>query len=521
MGLARLIAMTAIAVSLAMPTALAKTLRWASAADALTLDPHSLNEGPTSALAQHVYDALIQRDPSLKKMPNLALSWTPIEGDAWRFKLRPGVKFSDGSDFTSADVVFSIRRAMAPTSDFKGYLSSVKEVKATDPLTVVIHTEGPNPILPDQLTNIYMMSRAWAEKHNVVKPTSYKDKEATFAVRHAMGTGPFTVRQRDPDIKTVLVKNPIYWGAGDFPDYPDEIVHTPIREPAARVAALLSGQIDFLLDAPLRDIGRIKTTAGFRTIETAQVRTIFFGLDVGSPELKYSDVKGRNPFADPRVRQAMLKAIDVNAIRSKVMRGFSAPAGIIAPPAVHGWSKALDTRPAYDPAGAKKLMADAGYARGFKVTLDCPDDRYDNDEAICQAAVGMLAQIGIGVDLQARSKTLHFPKLQKRDSSFYLLGWGVPTLDSHYALTFLYRSGGSWNFTGLSDRTLDGLIAAMSQETDGARRDGMIAGAWKIAKASNAYLPIHHQVIVWSMSERVTMPIFATDSPNFKYAVIR
>ncbi|MBX3500375.1 MAG: ABC transporter substrate-binding protein [Alphaproteobacteria bacterium] len=526
MKLGRIIAATAIALSLAMPLAQAKTLRWASVGDALTLDPHSQNEGPTSAMAQHIYDPLIQRDPALKKQPNLALSWKPLEGDAWEFKLRPGVKFSDGSDFTSADVVFSLQRAMAPTSDFKTYLASVKEVKAPDAMTVVIYTKGPNPILPDQLTNIYMMSKAWAEKHNVVKPTSYKDKEETYAVRNAMGTGPFMVKQRDPDVKTVLVKNPGYWGKAQFPNYPDEVVYTPIKEPATRVAALISGQIDFLLDAPLQDIGRIKATAGLKTLETAQVRSIFFGIDVGSAELKYSDVKGKNPFADAKVREAMSKAIDINAIKAKVMRGFAAPAGIITPSAVHGWTKELDQRAAFDLAGAKKLMADAGYAKGFKVTLDCPNDRYNNDEAICQAVVGMLSQIGITVDLQARSKTLHFPKLQKKDSSFYLLGWGVPTLDSHYVFSFLYqtndgKSGGTWNFTGLSNKALDDLVVAMSQETDLAKRDKMIADAWKLAKGSNAYLPLHHQVIVWSMSDKVTTPIFATDSPNFKYATMK
>ena len=526
MKLGRIFAATAIAVSLAMPMAQAKTLRWASVGDALTLDPHSQNEGPTGAMSQHIYDPLIQRDPQLRKVPNLALSWKPLEGDAWEFKLRPNVKFSDGSAFTAEDVVFSINRALAPSSDFKTYIASIKEVKAIDPLTVVIHTNGPNPILPDQLTSIYIMSKAWAEKNNVVKPASYKDKEETFAVRNAMGTGPFTVKQRDPDVKTVLVKNPNYWGKAQFPNYPDEVVYTPIKEPSTRVAALISGQIDFLLDAPLQDIGRIKATAGLKTMETAQVRSIFFGLDVGSPELKYSDVKGKNPFADPRVREAMSKAIDINAIKTKVMRGFAAPAGIITPSAVHGWTKELDARPAFDLAGAKKLMADAGYPNGFKVTLDCPNDRYNNDEAICQAVVGMLSQIGITIDLQARSKTLHFPKLQKKDSSFYLLGWGVPTLDSHYVFSFLYqthdgKANGAWNFTGLSNKALDDLVVAMSKETDAAKRDKMIAEAWKLSRGSNAYLPLHHQVIVWSMSDKVTTPIFATDSPNFKYAVMK
>jgi len=525
MRFSRLLIATTVALSLASPLS-AKTLRWASVGDALTLDPHAQNEGPTAAMNQHIYDPLIQRDPNLKKVPNLALSWKAIAPNVWEFKLRPNVKFSDGTPFTADDVVFSITRVLSPTSDFKTYLASVKEAKAIDPLTVHMITDGPNPILPDQLTNIFIMSKAWCEKHSVTKPQSYKDKEETFAVRNAMGTGPFTVKQRDPDIKTVLVKNPTYWGKDEFKDYPDELVYTPIKEPATRVAALISGQIDFVLDVQLQDVARVKQTPGLKTLESAQIRAIFFGLDVGSPELKYSDVKGKNPFADKRVREAMYKAIDINAIKTKVMRNFASPAGIITAKGVNGWTKELSARLPYDVAGAKKLMADAGYASGFKVTLDCPNDRYNNDEAICQAVVGMLSQIGIQIDLQARSKTLHFPKLQKKDSSFYLLGWGVPTLDSHYVFSFMYQTNdgkknGSWNFTGYSDPQLDALTEKMAQETDIEKRDGLIADAWKIARASNAYLPLHDQVIVWSMSDKVDTPIFATDSPNFKYAKMK
>ena len=526
MHVRKLVAAAAIGLaSLAFGTAEAKSLRWASQGDALTLDPHSQNEGPTSAMAQHLYDPLIQRGPDLVKRPALALSWKAVQADTWEFKLRPGVKFSDGSPFTADDVVFSFERALSPSSDFKTYLTSVKSVKAVDPQTVHIVTNGPNPILPDQLTNIFMMSKAWSEKNNVTKPQNFKDKEETFAVRNAMGTGPFTVKQRDPDIKTVLVKNPGYWGKDEFKDYPDEIVYTPIKEPATRVAALISGQLDFVLDIPLQDVGRVKATAGLKTAETAQVRSIFLGLDVASPELKYSDVKGKNPFADKRVRQAMYHAVDIGAIKSKVMRGFSAPAGIITSPGVHGFTPELDKRLPFDVAAAKKLMAEAGYANGFKVTLDCPNDRYNNDEGICQAVVGMLAQIGIQVDLQARSKTLHFPKLQKKDSSFYLLGWGVPTLDSHYVFSFLYQTNdgknGTWNYTGYSNPKVDELTNGMLQEIDLKKRDSMIAEVWKVVRDDVAYLPLHHQVIVWAMSDKVEMPIFPNDSPNFVYAKMK
>jgi peptide/nickel transport system substrate-binding protein len=499
MFVARMAALAAAAISLASMVE-AKTLRWASQGDALTMDPHSQNEGPTTAMNNHVYEGLISRDPKLAKVPGLATSWKPVAPDTWEFKLRPDVKFSDGTPFTADDVVFSYNRALAPTSDFRSYISSIKEVKAVDPMTVHIITSGPNPILPDYTTSILIMSKAWSEKHNVTKPQSYKDKEETYAVRNAMGTGPYTLKQRDPDVRTVMAKNPTYWGAKEFPAYPDELVYTPIKEPATRVAALISGQVDFVLDAPLQDIARIKQTAGLKTEETAQVRSIFLGLDMGAAELKYSDVKGKNPFADKRVRQAMYQAIDVNAIKAKVMRNFSA---------------------------AKKLMADAGYPNGFSVTLDCPNDRYNNDEQICQAVTGMLAQIGIKVDLQARSKTLHFPKLQKKDSSFFLLGWGVPTLDSHYVFTFLYQTSdaakkvGSWNFTGYSNAKLDELADGMLKEVDQAKRDKMIADAWAQVVADMPYLPLHHQLIVWAMSDKVTMPIFANDSPNFKYGKIK
>lgn len=526
MFISRLAALAAAALC-TISVADAKTIRWASQGDALTLDPHSQNEGPTTAMNIHVYDPLIQRNSSLAKYPGLALSWKAIAADTWEFKLRPDVKFSDGTPFTAEDVVFSYQRALSPTSDFRSYISSIKEVKALDPLTVHIVTNGPNPILPDYTTSILIMSKKWSETHNVVKPQSFKDKEETFAVRNAMGTGPFMVKQRDPDVRTVLVKNPGYWDARTFAGYADEIVYTPIKEPATRVAALISGQVDFVLDAPLQDIARIKQTAGLKTLETAQVRSIFLGLDIGSPELKYSDVKGKNPFADKRVRQAMYQAIDENAIKAKVMRNFAAPAGLVTSPGVHGYTPQNDQRLKFDVAAAKALMAQAGYPNGFGITLDCPNDRYNNDEQICQAVVGMLSQIGIKVELQARSKTLHFPKVQKKDTSFYLLGWGVPTLDSHYVFTFLYQTNdaakkvGSWNYTGYSNAKLDPLIDGMLVEVDAAKRDKMIADAWTIAREDIVYLPLHHQVIVWSMTDKIDMPIFANDSPNFKYAKMK
>jgi peptide/nickel transport system substrate-binding protein len=497
------------------------TLRWASQGDALTLDPHAQNEGPTNAMSEEIHEPLVKRDKDLKKEPALAVSWKPLEGDGWEFKLRQGVKFHDGSPFTADDVVFSINRALAPTSDFKNYIGNVAAVQKVDEQTVHIMTKGPNPILPDQLTSIVMMSKAWAEKHGVQQPQDYKNKQETYAVRNANGTGPWKVQLREPGVRTVLVKNPDWWGAKQWPTNVDEIVYTPIANPATRVAALLSGELDFLLDPPVQDIERVKQAPGLSVQQIHQIRSIFLGMQVAKPELATSNAKGKNPFAEKAVRQAMYQAIDIDAIHKKVMRGASVPAGLITSPGVHGYTKELDRRLPYDPEAAKKLMAQAGYPEGFEVKLDCPNDRYVNDEGICQAVVGMLGRIGVKVALDAQSKTLHFPKIQKRETEFYLLGWGVPTLDSHYVFSYLYHTKGSWNATGYSNAKVDELTEKMEREIDLKKRDAMIEEAWRTVRDDVVYLPLHHQVITWAMSSKLELPIVANDSPQFRYAMLK
>lgn len=512
----------AATLAFAAPADAKNTLRWASQGDALTLDPHAQNEGPTNTLnVYNVMEPLVRSDAELKLEPALAESWRIVEPTVWEFKLRQGVKFHDGDTFDADDVIFSIGRAKSANSDFKNQISSIKEVKKVDDHTVHIVTNGPNPILPNQLVTIAMMSKEWAEKHNVTEVQDYKNKQETYAVRNANGTGPFKVQLREPDVRTILVKNEDWWGLKQWPTNVDEIVYTPIANQATRVAALLSGELDFVLDPPVQDIGRIKAAPGLKTLNTPQNRTIFLGMDVASPELRSSDVKGKNPFSDPKVRQAVYQAIDIKAIQQKVMRGDSAPAGIITPSFVNGWTEELDQRLPFDPEASKKLLAEAGYPNGFEVRLDCPNDRYINDEAICQAVVGMLGKVGIKVALDAQTKSLHFPKLQRRESDFYMLGWGVPTQDSHYVFNFLYHTKGTWNATGYSNPELDELIQAMDSEIDIEKRNQIIAKAWEIAKNDMVYVPLHHQVITWAMKDRVDMPIIANDSPQFRYATVK
>ncbi|MEO0912613.1 MAG: ABC transporter substrate-binding protein, partial [Pseudomonadota bacterium] len=401
--------LTVLAAALLATTALsanAETLRWARAGDSLTLDPHAQNEGPTSALAHQIMEPLVMRDMTGAIVPALATSWGVSESDpnVWVFQLREGVTFHDGAEFDSSDAVFSLNRAMTEDSDYKELLASVKEVRAPSKYVFEIVTDGPNPIMPSNLTNMFIMDEDWANANNAVKVQDYEGGEDTFAAKNANGTGPYMLVSREPDTKTVLRAYDGYWGKDEFPMAVTEIIYTPIQNAATRVAALLSGEVDFIQDVPVQDLARVAGTDGLTVKTAAQNRVIFLGMNQGDADLANDNVDGKNPWADKRVREAAKIAINRDAIKQVVMRDQSVPAGVIMPPFVNGWSEALDEVPETDIEKAKALMEEAGYGDGFSVQLDCPNDRYINDEAICQAVVGMLAQAGITVNLDAKPK---------------------------------------------------------------------------------------------------------------------
>ncbi|MEQ8664548.1 MAG: ABC transporter substrate-binding protein [Rhodospirillales bacterium] len=518
--------MTGAAVSTAVLPASAETLRWARAGDSLTLDPHAQNEGPTHTLAHQMYEPLLHRDMAGQIIPALATDWAPTDDpNVWRFNLRKGVSFHDGSAFTADDVVFSLNRAMKPTSAMKELLSSVKEVRAVDDHTVDIETDGPNPLMPNNLTNLFIMDSGWTEANNCAEPQDIANGGDNPCVRAVNGTGAYVLVSRAQDEKTVLKANPNYWGIGQFPLDVSEIVYTPIQESATRVSALLSGEVDLIQDVPVQDLDRVATTDGLSVITAPQNRTIFFGLNVGDPDLTTDNVDGKNPLADVRVRQAMNIAINRDAIKKVVMRDQSKPTGVIMPPFVNGWTEALDAYPANDLAKAKQLMADAGYADGFGITLNCPNDRYINDEAICQAAVGMFGQIGIKVTLDAKPKAQHFPLIKNRETDFYMLGWGVPTFDSEYIFNFLAHTStdklGSWNGTRYSNPSLDEKIVSLASETDLSVRNATISEIWNTLQDEVIYLPIHHQVLNWGMRANIDFPVQPEDQPHFKFLKIK
>jgi len=503
----------------------AATLRFSSQGDITTIDPHGNNEGFTNAFLDNIYEPLVTRGKELKVEPALALSWQQVNPTTMRFKLRPNVKFQDGTPFTADDVVFSIQRALSDTSNFKPYLAGVKDASKVDELTVDILTEGPAPVLIPQLTEVRMMSKAWSAKHNVTKPQDYKAKEETYASRNANGTGPYILKSREADVKTVAVRNSNWWGKRE--GNVDEMVYLPIKSDGTRLAALLSGEIDFVLDPPPQDVPRLKQAPKIKVVEGNENRTVFLGMDQWRDELLYSNVKGRNPFKDKRVRQAVQLAIDLQAIRTQVMRGLSIPTAVMYAPQVAGYPKDLDKVQPPDRARARKLLAEAGYADGFEVTLDCPNNRYIADEKICVAIAGMLAQVNIKVKVNAMPRAAYFPKIQNYDTSFYMLGWGVPTFDAQYAVQSLLRTvvpktaDGDYNLGKYSNAQVDAAIDKMKTEVDPAKRAALAREVTRIHMEDVGHVPLHFQVIPWAMAANVNVVHRADNRLTVKWVTIK
>ncbi len=504
--------LTALAVAAALglwagAAAEAKTFRWSSQGDYQTMDPHAYNEGLNNSGMSSLFDPLVRLNKEYKPEPALATEWKQLEPTRYRFTLRRGVKYHDGAPFTAEDVVFSIGRALAPSSQFAVYTQGIKEAVKVDDFTVDIILSGPNPTLLGQLTELRIMNKAWSEKHNVMVPQSFKDRQETYAVRNANGTGPYILKTREADVQTVFVANPNWWGKKD--GNVTEVIYRPIKSAATRVAALLSGELDFVLDPPVQDLERLKQDPNMKVVEGFENRTIFLGFDHFRPELTNADVKGKNPFQDLRVRQAFYHAINIEAIKSRVMRGLSVPAGLMIAPGINGYTKEADQRFSYDPEKSKKLLAEAGYANGFEVLLECPNDRYINDEAICQAVTAMLNQVGVRVKLQTQPRGPYFAKLQRHESSFFMLGWGVPTYDALYTLQSLMRTkvegtgDGNWNAGRYSNPALDQLVDQVKVEANHEKRTALIHQALKMQKDDVVYIPLHHQVIPWVMKKNV------------------
>ena len=499
--------LTMAAACLAAP-AFAASFKWSSASDIPTWDIHSQNNALANGVHASVYESLFYYNKKFELEPLLATSFKQMSPTQVRITLRKGVKFHDGALFDADDAKFSLERAMSKTSNYGVYTQGIERIVKVDDLTIDIMTKGPNPVLQRQLTELRMMDQGWAEKNKSVEPKDIKTKDENFAHRNANGTGPFMLKSWEQDVKLVLVKNPAWWGKMD--SNLTEIVYSPIKSEATRVAALLSGEVDLVLDPSPADLVKLRSAPNLRVVDGSENRTLFFGMDQFRDELPGSNVKGKNPLKDVRVRKALYQAIDIQTLSRVTMRGLSQPTGALIAPQVNGWTKKADARWPYDVAAAKTLLADAGYPNGFEVDFACPNNRYINDEEICQAVTAMWARVGIKAKLRTLPLATYFPMIQRYEASIYMLGWGVPTFDALYSLQSLVRSvgaqgDGNYNVGRYSNPQMDALVERIKQEVDQKNRNALIEQALLLSHQDVSHIPLHNQVIPWAMKKNIEL----------------
>ncbi len=519
--LKRALCLAGLAMAAALVPAQAATLRLANQGDASSMDPHSLQESFQLSFLANIYEPLIVRDRQFALAPGLATSWRAIDPSTWRFELRRDVRFHDGSPFSADDLLFTLERTRAESSDTKLYVAQIKEIRKVDSHTVDIVTRSPFPILPDVLAGWLIMNKAWCEQHNASLPMDVRKGRENHATLHANGTGPFMLDTRQPGVRTTLLPNPNWWGKVEH--NLSRVVFTPIANDATRLAALVSGEVDMMEPVALQDTDRLRADPQIKLLQGPELRTMYLGLDVFRDELLQSSVKGRNPLKDKRVRRAMYLALDMESIRSKLMRGAALPAGNLIAPGVRGYVAALDKRPPYSVEAARKLLAEAGYPEGFEIGLQCPNDRYVNDSELCQAVAAMWTRIGVKTSLQAETKTLYFPKALKREVTTYLLGWqpaGNDVQNTLWALLNTPQPGGQgqFNLGRYSNPPLDDLTARIGVETDPAARQALVAQALGIIADDLPVLPLLHQMLSWGVRKNVEVVQFPDNANPLRFA---
>jgi peptide/nickel transport system substrate-binding protein len=502
----------------------AVTLKIGNQGDALSMDPHSLNESLQISVNENVYESLITRGRDYKLTPALATSWKQSAPTVWHFELRKGVQFHDGTPFTADDVIFSYERAKADGSDMKTYVGPIKEIKKLNDHSIDIVTTTPFPILPELFTHFNIMSKKWCETNQATRPVDRRKGIENAASFRANGTGPYRLRERQPNVRTTFVRNGNYWGKVE--GNVDEVIFNVIGNDATRVAALVSGEVDVMEPVPVQDIERIKSASNLKLLQGPELRVIFLGMDQKRDELQFSSVKGKNPFKDKRVRQAFYQAIDIEGIKRSVMRGASTPIAQMFPPQVNGHAADLNKRLPYDPEASKKLLAEAGYPQGFEVTMNCPNDRYVNDAAICQAVSANLARVGVKVKLEAETKGTYFPKILRRDTSFYMLGWTSSTVDAHNVLYSIMSSPGEggrgqFNLGAYSNPKLDELTTKIASETDQKKRDEMIHEAIKLHQDDIGHIPLHQQALNWGAKKNIELVQWPDNGMTWRYITVK
>lgn len=501
----RLLAASALVALLAPLASLAQTLRIGMAADVTAVDPHYANIAPNNAVAWHVFDALANVDADTRLVPGLATSWRAVDDSTWEFVLRKGVRFHDGSEFDARDVEFSIRRAAALAEkggQFGGFVRAIEEIQIVDPHTIRFRTATPHAVLPQDLNSIFIVPRSIGEAGT----------EDFNAGRAAVGTGPFRLESFARGDRVSLVRNDDYWG--EKPPW-EKVTLRILTQDAARLAALLAGDVDAIENIPTSDVARIARDKRMRLERRISWRTIFLHLDQyrdAPPGISDRDGKplARNPLRDRRVRAALAAAIDRKALVEKVMEGLAEPASNLVAPPVFGHDRTL-APVAYDPHKARRLLAEAGYPEGFRVVLSTPNNRYVNDEQIAQAVAQMWARIGVQVArVEALPAATYFTKGRNGEFGIALLGWG--SFAGDLALRALVatpspeRGMGTWNWGGYSDALLDRLVAQALGTVDQQKRETLARAAMGIAVNDHAVIVLHHQIATWAMRTSLRYP---------------
>ncbi|MGM0741817.1 MAG: ABC transporter substrate-binding protein [Pseudomonadota bacterium] len=483
---------TAAALVLGMVgTAPAQTLNFAYDADPVSLDPHEQLSGGTLQLSHMVFDPLLRWNSDLGFDPRLAESWERVDDTTMRFKLREGVTFHTGNDMTAEDVVWTIER-LKSSPDFKGIFAGWVSVTAIDDYTVEVKTDGPSPLVLHTATYVFPMDKDFYEDGGA-EIAKHGD---SFASQNLSGTGPFTVASREQGVKTVFERNPDYWDTAS-PGNVQTAVLTPIKEAPTRVAALLSGDVDFIAPVPPTDLERIKNDPDTKLVTMTGTRIITLQMNQNRNEA----------LADPKVRQAIAYAINNEGIVQKIMKGFGTVAAQQSPEGYVGHNP--DLKPRFDVAKAQSLMEEAGYADGFSATMMCPNNRYVNDFKICEAAAAMLAKINVKIDLTTMPKAQYWPKYDERAADIMMIGWHSDTEDSANFNEFLTMTPdpdtgrGQYNSGNYSNAEVDELTIASLTETDPGKRAEQLQRVEEILYNEAAFIPFHWQDLAWGARKGV------------------
>lgn len=477
----------------------AKTLRMAYDSDPTSLDPHEQLSGATLQMSHLLFDPLVRFKQDLTVEPRLAKSWEKIDERTTRFHLREGVKFQSGRTLSAEDVVWTVNR-LKQSPDFKALFEPFEGARVIDGLTVDLITKGPYPLVMNLATYIFPMDRLFYSgtdekgrpKDAIVKSGS------SFASMHASGTGPFIVTEREPGVRLVMKRFADYWDKSSAGNV-DEIVFTPIKEPATRVAALLAGDVDFIAPVPPTDFARIGADPCCTLITMPSTRIITFELNQKRVEA----------FKDPRVRLAINFAINREGIAEKILRGSGTAAGELSPPGYAGYDPALVPR--YDLDKARALMKEAGYENGFSVTMMAPNNRYIEDARIAEAVAAMLAKINIKVDLQTVPKAQYWQRFDERAADIMMIGWQSDTQDSANFYEFLTMTPdkatgyGQYNAGNYSNPEVDRLTLSTQTMTDPKARAEVLKKIERILYDDAALVPLHWQHLSWAARKNLDL----------------